>query len=573
MRRLRAALLALVLLAPLPFVCDSSVYARAPARVAPDTENSDPPAAFLYQPFEGTGYFRITAYFDHTCPDYNATGGEPAEDLTVFSGHTLAEHCRSFYSDGTPAAGCTGPIRAFDNTTWELPHAYYSGHDGYDFAVSGQALSAARGLVTFADWKGDCGWMVEIMHDDLGSGYKTRYCHLEPHSNEQYGVELGTMVWDAGQPIGIIDNSGASSGTHLHFSVWRYNGDAPPDKQWNPTDPFGWDISVSPTDPLVACNGEQSHNLWVGGWPQLKGDPPTEPSPLVEGEFRGGWFGAGVAPPCVPRAEFLDIESFPDGTVVQPGQSMDKWWRLKNTGTCDWSGYQLMFESGEQMGGPGSVAIPTTAAGASIDIHVPMVAPTSGGDHAGYWRIVSPSGAWVDGGRLWIKVSVAGSTTSDHIISFTADPASPSTANTVLLHARVNWWSEFRAMRVRVGDQSMETSETDHVFQWDTTSVPRGDHAIVLEVATHSDLSWSSPERRTILYTLEGEPAPSNHAPNRPTLVSPYDWYVTVGSPPQLCAQAQGDPDGDPVSQYYFDVRGHDLWNSGWISSNCVTPS
>jgi len=128
-------------------------------------------------------------------------------------------------------------------------------------------------------------------------------------------------------------------------------------------------------------------------------------------------------------------------------------------------------------------------------------------------------------------------------------------------------------MRVRVGDQSMETAETDHVFQWDTTSVPRGDHAVVLEVATHSDTSWSQPERRTILYTLDGEPAPSNHAPNRPTLVSPYDWYVTVGSPPQLCAQAQGDPDGDPVSQYYFDVRGHDLWNSGWTSNNCVTPS
>jgi hypothetical protein len=276
---------------------------------------------------------------------------------------------------------------------------------------------------------------------------------------------------------------------------------------------------------------------------------------------------------CVDSADFQHVESFPDGTMVQPGQSMDKWWRVKNTGTCDWSGYHLMFESGEQIGGPSLVAIPNAPAGGTVDIHVSMQAPSASGEHAGYWRIVSPTGAWVEGGRLWIKVNVAGSTPTDHILSFTADPPPPSSANTVLLHARVNWWPEFRAMRVRVGDQSMETSETDHVFQWDTASAPRGETGIVLEVATHSDTSWSNPERRTIVYTLEGEPAPLNHAPNRPTLVSPYDWYVTVGSPPQLCAQAQGDPDGDPVNEYYFDVRGHDLWNSGWVSSNCVTPS
>lgn len=331
--------------------------------------------------------------------------------------------------------------------------------------------------------------------------------------------------------------------------------------------------------------GFMSPELLVRDNARCPGNWDCEPHdrPVVVPEDSRLWFIVAARPPgaplpgphfpCVDRAQFTNVESYSDGTVVQAGQSMDKWWRVQNTGTCDWDGYKLMFESGEQMGGASPVPILYTAAGATVDIHVPMQAPTPGGEHAGYWRIVSASGAWVDGGRLWIKVNVLGSTPSDHIASFTADPPSPSSATMVRLHARVNWWPEFRAMRVRVGDQSMETAETDHVFQWDTASAPRGDHAVVLEVATHSDTSWANPERRTMVYRLEGTPAPTNHAPNRPILVSPYDWYVTVGSPPQLCAQAQGDPDGDPVNEYYFDVRGHDLWNSGWTTSNCVTPS
>jgi hypothetical protein len=78
--------------------------------------------------------------------------------------------------------------------------------------------------------------------------------------------------------------------------------------------------------------------------------------------------------------------------------------------------------------------------------------------------------------------------------------------------------------------------------------------------------------RRSLVYELTGGGA-VNHAPARPTPTSPYDWYVYYsGNTAQLCAQANGDPDGDPITGYYFDVyESAQLWNSGWVGSNCVT--
>ena len=64
-------------------------------------------------------------------------------------------------------------------------------------------------------------------------------------------------------------------------------------------------------------------------------------------------------------------------------------------------------------------------------------------------------------------------------------------------------------------------------------------------------------------YSLQGTPAPANHAPNRPNPTSPHDWTVYYsGNTGQLCAQANGDPDGDAITGYYFDIyESAQLWN------------
>jgi len=277
--------------------------------------------------------------------------------------------------------------------------------------------------------------------------------------------------------------------------------------------------------------------------------------------------------PCLDSATFLSDVTLPDGSVVSPDQALVKTWRVRNSGTSTWDGYKLIFLQGDQMGGTSPINIPTTSPNQEVDISVSLRAPTTTGNKVGYWQIVNRDGVHVPGGRLWVNINVVSSTSGDHIAAFSADPPSPSSASTVRLYARVNWWPQFRAMRVKVDNQVIaETAAAEYTFNWSAGSASRGDHTIVLEVADQTDTSWSHPERRVLVYTLQGTPGPANHAPDRPTLERPYNWYVTIGSPPQLCANPANDPDGDPV-QYYFDTHASvGSGNSGWINDRCWTP-
>ena len=95
-------------------------------------------------------------------------------------------------------------------------------HSGVDLAGRWKApvMATARGTVTFVGWKGAYGRMVEVDH---GNGFRTRYGHLA-----KILVEKGQSVGLADH-VGLMGNSGRSTGTHLHYEI-RYNG-----KALNPT--------------------------------------------------------------------------------------------------------------------------------------------------------------------------------------------------------------------------------------------------------------------------------------------------------------------------------------------------
>ena len=91
---------------------------------------------------------------------------------------------------------------------------------------------------------------------------------------------------------------------------------------------------------------------------------------------------------------FVKDASIPDGTVLSPGSSFVKTWRLKNKGTCSWtSAYSLIFASGHQMSGPISVSLPGNVnPGETIDISVTLIAPATEGQYVGYWMLQNASG-------------------------------------------------------------------------------------------------------------------------------------------------------------------------------------
>lgn len=135
----------------------------------------------------------------------------------------------------TGNGGTVGDPNYVNGLTWLVPisythftspfgwriHPVYGGwrfHYGVDLsAPTGTPIVASRaGKVTTASYDSSSGYHVYVNH---GDGFVTRYLHMT-----HYIVSPGQYV-NAGQVIGYCGSTGASTGPHLHFSVY-YNGQA-----------------------------------------------------------------------------------------------------------------------------------------------------------------------------------------------------------------------------------------------------------------------------------------------------------------------------------------------------------
>ena len=113
------------------------------------------------------------------------------------------------------------------------------------------------------------------------------------------------------------------------------------------------------------------------------------------------------------RMRFVDDVTIPDNTVMAPGQTFRKTWRIQNAGSCAWnSGYQLVYSGGDAMGTNYAVNLPgAVAPGATIDISIDLTAPMTYGTYQSNWKLRSPSGnlfgtANSDDNSIWVKIVV-----------------------------------------------------------------------------------------------------------------------------------------------------------------------
>jgi len=94
-------------------------------------------------------------------------------------------------------------------------------HDGIDLVseVDDYVIASAEGFVIEAhDSLNSLGSYVKLEHSIEGEVYQTLYAHLV---EESILVSEGEYV-EKGQRLGIIGNSGRSTGTHLHFSIYKF---------------------------------------------------------------------------------------------------------------------------------------------------------------------------------------------------------------------------------------------------------------------------------------------------------------------------------------------------------------
>ena len=60
--------------------------------------------------------------------------------------------------------------------------------------------------------------------------------------------------------------------------------------------------------------------------------------------------------------------TYPDGSLVSPGQEFTKTWRIQNTGTCAWTtAFKVVFSYGEPMSGQTTALPGTVKVGDKVD--------------------------------------------------------------------------------------------------------------------------------------------------------------------------------------------------------------
>ena len=85
-------------------------------------------------------------------------------------------------------------------------------HAGMDFSanIGTEVYVTGNGRIASAKWESQYGNCIVVDH---GYGYKTRYAHLS-----KIKVRQGQTV-KRGEVIGLVGNTGKSTGPHLHYEV------------------------------------------------------------------------------------------------------------------------------------------------------------------------------------------------------------------------------------------------------------------------------------------------------------------------------------------------------------------
>jgi hypothetical protein len=170
-------------------------------------------------------------------------------------------------------------------------------------------------------------------------------------------------------------------------------------------------------------------------------EPPTT-APEITNTPPPAAAATGTSLPC-NLASFVTDVTFPDNASVTVNAPFTKTWRLRNTGSCTWtSGYQLVFDSGDQMGGPASQQLTagTVAPGQTLDVSVNLAAPGTPGTYKGNWRLRDPNGAVfaLSTGPFWVQIKATA------VAANTPEPSWPL---------------------VKQGDQGVEVYAVQHLLQ------------------------------------------------------------------------------------------------------------
>lgn len=111
---------------------------------------------------------------------------------------------------------------------------------------------------------------------------------------------------------------------------------------------------------------------------------------------------------CTDNLSYLEDLTVPDGSLVLPGQAIDKRWLVENNGTCNWDeGYRLKLIAGDALGASPEQALFPARAGAQVTLRILFTAPLEAGTYRSAWQAFDPQGE-LFGDPIFIEIVVEG---------------------------------------------------------------------------------------------------------------------------------------------------------------------
>lgn len=384
-------------------------------------------------------------------------------DITVdMTSPANAGHYFGYWKFKSNSGGPFGIGSTAQKTFWvEIRVASSSTGAGYDFTAKANeaAWSSGAGALTFPGTDGNAnGFGLSQPNPKLESGVTSAQAGLLfAPNNVTNGYVQATYpafrVQSGDRFQATIGCEQGATNCYVAYSLNYQIGSGPVKTYWTFREKYeGWTYNVNlDLSPLanqdvkftlvVSAYGSPvgDRALWVNPIIARAGGAPPPPPPTVTGTppTVTPTVTGTIQPNACDRAQFIADVTVKDGTAFAPGIGFSKTWRLKNIGTCTWTNYSIMFDTGEKMGGPDSALIPTTVApGQTVDITLNLTSPTTAGTYRGYWKLKNNTGVPFGIGSagtksFWVEIKVTGTGINPNTVT-PGTPTTPSTPATAI---------------------------------------------------------------------------------------------------------------------------------------------
>lgn len=99
-----------------------------------------------------------------------------------------------------------------------------------------------------------------------------------------------------------------------------------------------------------------------------------------------------ATPDCINSLTYLNDLTIPDGSQVPAGSSLDKRWKVYNSGTCNWDErYRVRLISGSALGAQEQALYPARG-GTELIIQINFTSPQEPGTYQSAWQAYDPQG-------------------------------------------------------------------------------------------------------------------------------------------------------------------------------------